>query len=84
MNDIDNIVCMIMAVMTGQDPSTIGDTCDKSIVTLDSLASGSTVVTGSTSTASSGASTTFGSSLGSYSVSSSSVTGYGGYATTTE
>ena len=81
MGDIDNIVCMIYAAMTKQDPTTIGSTCDKSIVTLSTLASGSTVVGGTTSASGASTSTTI-TSLGSYTVSSSTLTGYGGYAST--
>jgi hypothetical protein len=79
MTDIDNIICMIYAVMTGQDPSTAAATCDKSMVTLDSLVSGSAVIVGSTSTPSS-STVTIPSTLGSYTVTSSTVTGYGAYA----
>lgn len=81
MADIDNIICMIYAVMTGQDPNTIGATCDKSFVTLDSLVAGSAIIVGSTSSPTS-PSVIIPPTIGTYSVSSSTVTGYGAYSTT--
>ena len=80
MGDIDNVICLIYAAMTGQNATAIGSTCDKSIVTLDSLTSGSSQVAGSTSSTTSGSSTVIGASLGSYTVTSSTIVGYGAYA----
>jgi hypothetical protein len=79
MADIDNIICMISAIMTGQNHLTIGTSCDQSVVTLDSLTSGSVTIIGSTSSASS-AIVSIPSTLGGYGISSATTTGYGAYA----
>ena len=81
MADIDNIVCMIYAVMNGQDPLFAGSNCDKAYITVESLTSGSTNITGyTTGTNLTANNVNMGSTLGGYTLASSTLTGYGSYA----
>ena len=50
MNNIDQFVCKIAAALQGIDPTNVTGDCDASIVTINALTSGSTVVDGSSGT----------------------------------
>jgi hypothetical protein len=53
MNVIDTLLCKLLYMLEGKDPSTATADCDKSLITVETLTQGSTILVGSSSSGSS-------------------------------